>query len=183
MAKKILFPFSANTVSYYEGYSWAFELASKMGSDLVLFTTAPSKDELSLQTIYHSLLGARGHYLQSVYHKNSKPARTEPLIEKGDFKKKLLEFLKKNTSYITILDPSLPFFDQPILSEVIRFSNGVIVLPNSLEQQSLENNPEGAFYDKLHEAELYKLPENFFDTLGDDRSLFNYLSRFFKTKK
>ncbi len=181
MAKKILFPFSAATSSYYEGYSWASELASKMGTELLLFTSSPSKDEQSLQHIYHSLLGAQGYYLQSAYHTDSRPARTERWIETGDLKNTLLDFLKTNTSYITIIDPSLPLFDQPLLSEVIQFSGGVIVLPSSPGQA--EENNQGAFYEKLHKAEVYKLPQNFFDALGSDRSLFNYLSRFFRKKK
>jgi len=181
MAKKILFPFSANT-SYHEGYSWASELASKMNTDLLLFTTSHNRDEQSLEIIHHSLLEAQGHYLQSGHHKDSKPAHTERWIETGDLKKSLLEFLKKNTSYITILDPSLPSFDQLLLAEVIRFSGGVIVLPVTGEHYD-ERNQDGAFYEKLQKAELYKLPQNFFDTLGNDRSLFNYLSRFFRKKK
>ena len=181
MVKKILFPFSAATSSYYEGYSWASELASKMGTELLLFTASTSKDEQSLQHIYHSLLGAQGYYLKSAYHKNTKPARTERWIEIGEVKNTLLDFLKKNTSYITIIDPSLPALDPPLLSEVIQLSGGVIVLPSSLAPKV--ENKQGAFYEKLHQAEVYKLPHHFFDTLGSDRSLFNYLSGFFKKKK
>lgn len=178
MAKKILFPFSADT-AYYDGYSWASELASKMSTELLLFTASPHKDEQSLEVIHHSLLEAQGHYLQSARYKNIRPARTERWIETGDLRNTLTAFLRQHTSYITILDRSLPSLDQPLLAEVIQFSGGVIVLPTAGEKE----DQQGAFYEKLQRAELYKLPQNFFDSLGNDRSLFNYLSNFFKKKK
>ena len=177
MAKKILFPFSVDT-PYYEGYSWAVELASKMEADLWLFTTSKDKEEKTIQHIFHSLLEAQGHYLQSASHNgNGSKIKTERWIETGNLKSSLLTFLQKNPVDITVLDSSLPMDKQSELSEVIDYSKGAIVLSSKKEKN---NGHESKFYEKLHDAELYKLPENFFSTLGNDHSLFNYLRKVFK---
>ncbi len=176
MAKKILFPFSVDT-PYYEGYSWAVELASKMEADLWLFTTSQDKEEKTIQHIFHSLLEAQGHYLQSVPHSSSPKIKTERWIETGNLRHSLLAFLQKNPVDITVLDSSLPMDKQSELSEVIDYSKGAIVLSSKKEK----NNGQGSkFYERLHDAELYKLPENFFATLSNDHSLFNYLRKVFK---
>lgn len=171
--RKILFPFSVDT-PYYEGYSWAVELASKMEAELWLFTASENKDEETIQRIFHSLLEAQGHYLQ-LSPNNSVKIKTERWIETGNLKNSLLSFLKKNPVDITVLDPSLPM-DKQTESEVIDYSKGAIVLPSKKDNDSADNQ----FYEKLHDAELYKLPENFYDTLSNDHSLFNYLRKVFK---
>ena len=180
MDKKIVFPFSVDT-SYYEGYSWASELAYKFGTNLLLFTTCKQKDESSLQKIFNSLLKAQGHYLQFV--RNSRPLKTERFIETGDLIHPLLRFLqdKKNNNTIIVIDPSFPVADKAQLNEIIDTASGVVVLSSELSVAT--NDPEGDFYEKLRTAELYKLPNDFFDTLSHDRSVFNYLRNFFKKKK
>ncbi|HEY5823058.1 MAG TPA: hypothetical protein VIT44_01755 [Cyclobacteriaceae bacterium] len=176
MAKKILFPFSVDT-PYYEGYSWAMELASKMEADLWLFTASKDKNEETVQHIFHSLLEAQGYYLQlSSHHPRNAKIKTERWIETGNLKNALLSFLKSNPVEITVLDSSLPM-DKKSESEVIDFSRGAIVLPKKNEKQSPSENK---FYEKLQNAELYKLPENFYNTLSHDSSLFNYLRKVFK---
>jgi len=176
MAKKILFPFSVDT-PYYEGYSWAVELASKMEAELWLFTASKDKTEETVQQIFHSLLEAQGHYLQLSANKPAKvKIKTERWIETGSLKNALLTFLKSNSVDITILDSSL-LMDKQSESEVIDFSRGAIVLSSKKE---MTTEYESQFYKKLQEAELYKLPDNFYATLGNDHSLFNYLRNFFK---
>jgi hypothetical protein len=175
MVKKILFPFSIHT-SYYEGYSWAIELALKMEAELWLFTTSESRDDESKQLIFQSLLEAQGHYLKSATGKNSEvKIKTERWIETGNLTDSLLSFLKKNPIDITILDSSLPMDSQSEFPEVINSSKGAIVLHSKNEKAQ-----ENIFYERLRHAELYKLPENFFDTLSNDHSLFNYLRKVFK---
>ncbi len=61
----------------------------------------------------------------------------------------------------------------------------MIVLPEG-QRPSEDKAPQPMadhFYDILRKSELYKLPENFFSTLGNDRSVFNYLRRFFQKDK
>jgi hypothetical protein len=174
MAKKILFPFSIETL-YYDGYSWAVELALKMEADLWLFTASADKNDEAIQRIFHSLLEAQGHYLQLAPNKNSAlKIKTERWIERGNLNDSLLTFLKANPVDITVLDSSLPM-DKEVKSEVIDYSKGAIVLPFNKKL-----NGQDHFYEKLHNAELYKLPENFYDTLSSDHSLFNYLRKVFK---
>jgi hypothetical protein len=179
MAKKILFPFSVDT-PYYEGYSWAVELASKMEAELWLFTSSEDKRDETRQQIFHSLLGAQGHYLQSAQpkHKDFK-IKTERWIETGNLKNALLSFLKSNPVDITVLDISLPI-DKQSESEVIDYSKGAIVLREKNEKRGTSENK---FYEKLQDAELYKLPENFYNTFSNDHSLFNYLRKAFKRKE
>ena len=178
MAKKILFPFSVDT-PYYDGYSWAVELAAKMEAELWLFTASKDKNEETVQHIFHSLLEAQGRYLQLSHNKNASKIKTERWIETGNLKNALLSFLKSNPVDITVLDASLSM-DKQSESEVIDYSRGAIVLAAKNEKRS---SSENQFYEKLQEAELYKLPENFYNTLGSDSSLFNYLRKVFKRKQ
>jgi len=178
MTKKILFPFSVNT-PYHEGYSWAIELASKMEAELWLFTSSEDKGDETRKQIFHSLLKAQGHYLQSTAHKHKGlTIKTEHWIETGNLKNTLISFLKSNPVDITVLDASLPL-DKTAESEVIDYSKGAIVLTAKNEKHG---SSENQFYEKLQDAELYKLPENFYDTLSNDYSLFNYLRKVFKRK-
>jgi len=178
MAKKILFPFSVDT-PYHEGYFWAVELAIKMKAELLLFTALETKDEQNVQRVFHSLLEAQGHYLKQSPDKDlSHKIKTERCIETGNLTHSLLSFLKKNKVDITVVDTALPVNIQSELSEVIDHSPGAIVLNrNNAEKQQV------SFYEKLQHAELYKLPENFYDTLGGDHSLFNYLRKVFRRKE
>jgi hypothetical protein len=173
MAKKILFPFSVDT-PYYEGYCWAVELAAKLEAELWLFTASKDKDEETIQHIFHSLLEAQGHYLQ--LSSNKVKIKTERWIETGNLKNALLSFLKLNPVDITVLDSSLSM-DKQSESEVIDYSKGAIVL---LSKNKRNSSSENQFYEKLQDAELHKLPENFYSTLSNDYSLFNYLRKIFK---
>src|SRR5690348_9927292 len=94
MAKKILFPFSVDT-PYYDGYSWAVELAAKMEAELWLFTTSTDKKEETVQHIFHSLLEAQGHHLQLSSNSGTTKIKTERWIETGNLKNALLSFLSQ----------------------------------------------------------------------------------------
>jgi hypothetical protein len=179
MARKILFPFSIDT-TYQEGYAWAITLATKMEAGLWLFTSCETTDEKSIQRIRHSVQEVQSQYQQLSANKPASTGRikTELLIEPGDLKNTLLTFLQKNTTDITVLDASFPLSSPSEIAEVIDHSKGAIVL----SRKEKKTGDDHSFYKKLQEAELYKLPANFFDTLSSDRSLFNYLRNVFKRK-
>lgn len=194
MSKKILFPFCFDS-DFNRGYSWTMELAVRMNAKLFFFTAVPpdSKAEKGImRNVYHSLLEARGNYLQ--YFNTSKNgttlAKTERCIEKGDFTWSLLKFVKKTRFDVIVVDPRASHLTPDTLHDVVEFSNGVIVLPNEPENSpdrtpevppsEIEKKITEDFYNTLRQAETYKLPGNFFRALGRDQSLFNYLRRFFK---
>lgn len=184
--KKLLFPFSIHS-PYFEGYAWAIELALHMQARLQLFTAIsfgppvnPSRD-----SIFHSLLEAKGYYLQHYQTTGTKEneVRAEPLIAEGELKEALLAHLKKQSVDIVILDTAFSSVSKGI-QEIVKESESAIILsenkftPERYPHQALGDR----FYDRFREAQLYKLPENFFTTLGNDRSVFNYLRKFFQKK-
>ena len=189
MHKKILFPFSSDR-ELTVGYNWAMELASRMNAALFFFTTVPDSEQNKaafVDHLSHSLLEAQGNYLQHASMEIS-PAKTERHIGEGDFTFSLSKFVRKNRFDIVVIDPVSSHLTAHTLDYVVENSNGVIVLPEhnnaSIPQLPLrdhQGNPDD-FYDVLHKADLYKLPENFFTTLGKDRRLFNYLRTFFRKK-
>jgi hypothetical protein len=190
--KKILFPFSPGK-SFDVGYTWAMELAARMNGALSLFTTVPTDEENNVafrQHVYNSLLAAQGNYSQYV-SRNLSPSPTEPHIGQGDFTGSLSQFLKTNRFDIVVIDPQASGLPKTALEEVVENSNGVIVLPHHqrkpdsrgpLSRQENEKKIAEAFYDVLHQSELYKIHDNFFRTLGRDQPLFNYLRSFFKRR-
>ena len=77
------------------------ELAVRMNATLYFFTTVPDHqqdDKYILRHVYHSLLVARGNYLQyyAAPTKGTAIAKTERLIEKGDLTWSLIKFVKKS---------------------------------------------------------------------------------------
>ena len=186
--KVLLYPFSANS-AYFEGYSWAVELAIRMKAKLQLFTTtsiAQGTTETT-DTIYHSLLEAHGYYLQHYPHDGikSNDALREPLIAAGELKEELIFHLKKNAVDIVILDPLFLSEYQHGLREIVKESGGVIVLSQGDPQHDDKPQAHTAdhFYDHLCRAQLHKLPENFFTTLSKDHTVFNYLRKFFQKNR
>ena len=184
LKKVILYPFAINS-PYFEGYAWAVELAFRMKAKLQLFTTTAIAPGITapFDSIYHSLLQAHGYYLEHYNHSESKPSEVsrEPSITNGELKDDLILHLKTNPVDIVIIDP--PFLSTQFrgLSEIGKQAKGMILLPENLDvSQSLTYNDH--FYDVLRHSELHKLPENFFVTLGNDKSVFNYLRKLFQKK-
>jgi hypothetical protein len=109
--------------------------------------------------------------------------RREPCITAGELREKLLEHLKKNPVDIVIIDPAISYDLSRGVKEIVKQSGGVILLS---KQGTGDPPPEQPgpdhFYEHLRRAELYKLPENFFASLGQDHSVFNYLRKFFQKK-
>jgi len=188
---KILFPFSFEK-NFHRGYSWTMELASRLNATPFFFTVIPfhQHDQNPLSNVYHSLLEARGNYLQ--YFRLSKTGKsipkTERLIEKGDFTWSLIRFVKKTKFDIIVVDLQASELSPTTLQDVVENANGVIVLPDQKEarvnslagpSKAIEKKIKQDFYDILEHSDLYKVPGNFFRTLGGDRRLFNYLRGFF----
>jgi hypothetical protein len=185
LKKVLLYPFSAET-SYFESYAWALELASRMNARLQLFTTTtPGRPSTTRDSIYHSLLQAQGYYLQRYHHaSNPAEARSEACIAEGSLPDELVTHLKKNPVDVVILDPTFISRHHRQLGDIINASGGVIALTASKDLAAGETSINtDHFYDVLRHAELYKLPENFFTTLGKDHSLFNYLRKLFQRKQ
>jgi hypothetical protein len=180
--KVLLYPFSAET-SYFESYAWAVELASRMNAHLQLFTTTWLSGNLSFtrDRIYHSLLEAQGYYLEHYRREsNQTEIKSEPYITDGDLTDELVSHLRKNTVDVVVLDPAFMAKHHRKLGEIVEASGGVIALPAG---KRMDNDVKSDyFYDILRKAELYKLPENFFSTLGKDQAVFNYLRRIFQKK-
>jgi hypothetical protein len=170
------------------------ELASRMNATPFFFTVVPAHhhhDKNRLSNVYHSLLEARGNYLQYFHlsNKGRSIPKTERLIEKGDFTWSLIKFVKKTKFDIIVVDLQASELSPTTLQDVVENANSVIVLPD--QKQSLDHPLAGPgraiekkitqdFYDTLGQSDLYKVPGNFFRTLGRDRRLFNYLRGFFR---
>ncbi|CAN5459973.1 hypothetical protein BH09BAC3_BH09BAC3_15580 [soil metagenome] len=182
--KTILYPFSINS-PYFEGYAWAFELAFRMKAKLQLFTSTAVSPGVIVppDSIYRSILEAHGYYLEHYKHPESqlRDVSREPSITHGELKDDLLFHLKSYPVDIVIIDT--PFLSTQFkgLQAIERQAKGMILLPDASGVIStLSHNDH--FYDVLRRSELYKLPENFFVTLGNDKSIFNYLRGLFQKK-
>ena len=187
--KVLLYPFSIDC-PYFEGYAWAMELAFRMRASLQLFTTISAGQNVkgSTDSIYHSLLEAHGYFLQHYQQegiKSNEVKREACIIQEGELEEELISHLKKNPVNIVIIDSSISTVHTSGVKEIVKESGGVILL--SEDQPSGDDKPHPSrtdhFYDRLRRADLYKLPENFFDTLGNDHSLFNYLRKFIQRKR
>ncbi|MBY0433652.1 MAG: hypothetical protein K2U26_06045 [Cyclobacteriaceae bacterium] len=180
-SRTLLYPFSVNT-PYFEGYAWAMELASRMKARLQLFTTLPHTPGYAFPSdpVYHSLLEAQGYYLQHYQHQvpYSKEVKREPFITRGALKDELLAHIRKHSIDIIIIDPAFSNEHHEALKEIVRESGAAIILH---PENALTGNSD-AFYERLRQAELYKLPDNFFSTLSKDGSVFNYLRTFFQKR-
>ncbi len=187
--KVLLYPFSIDC-PYFEGYAWAMELAFRMRASLQLFTTISAAQNLNGSTdcIYLSLLEAHGYFLQHYQHKGIKSnevKREACIIQGGELKEELILHLKTNPVDIVIIDFSISTGHTEGVKEIVKESCGVILLSEDQPSGDNKHHPSRAdhFYDRLRRADLYKLPENFFDTLGNDLSLFNYLRKFIQRKR
>ena len=187
--KVLLYPFLIDR-PYFEGYAWAMELAFRMKASLQLFTTiTPSPEEKgTTDSIYHSLLEAHGYFLQHYQHdgiKANEVTRETCIVEGGELKDALILHLRKHAVDIVIIDPFLSSSPAGEIHELVTESSGIILL--SRDKPSPGQKPHRTradhFYDRLRRAKLYKLPENFFDTLGSDHSLFNYLRKFIQRRR
>ncbi|HWA35158.1 MAG TPA: hypothetical protein VG737_13550 [Cyclobacteriaceae bacterium] len=184
LKKILLYPFSTEFF-YFENYAWVTELAWRMNARLQLITTTSLSENLSStrDAIYDSLLQAQGYYLQH-YHSgsNSGEIKSEPYIAEGDLGSALMTHLKNNPVDVVVLDASFLSRNYKKLGDIVESSGGVIALPRHPVTTN-EKSKSDQFYDTLRRSELYKLPENFFSTLGSDRTVFNYLRKFFQRKK
>ena len=180
LPKILLYPFSIKS-PYFEGYSWAVTLALRMKAKLKLFTTTFASVPSSSDSIYHSLLEANGYYLEHYRddHLKSSELNREPCIVNGELEDELIFHLKKNPVDIVIIDQYFSAAHRTGMKEIMKESGAVIILSES--QPGRKDPPYPVtdyFYDRLRCAELYKLPENFFITLSNDHSVFNYLRNF-----
>ncbi len=196
MSKKILFPFSFEK-NFHRGYSWTMELASRMNATPTFFTVVPvssTNDNNPLRKVYHSLLEARGNYMQYFGLTKSRKSipKAERLIEKGDFTWSLLQFVKKTKFDIIVVDMQASDLSPTTLNDVVENANGVIVLPENKESldkalqgpdKSIEKRITKDFYDILGQSNLYKVPGNFFSALSGDKLLFNYLGNAFRKSR
>ncbi len=173
------------------------ELAVRMNATLYFFTTVPDHqqdDKYILRHVYHSLLVARGNYLQyyAAPTKGTAIAKTERLIEKGDLTWSLIKFVKKTNFDIVVVDPNASGLTAATIHDVVENSKGVIVLPDQKEipddlanrtAKEIGKNPSDHFFEVLRQSDCYQLHSNFFRILGQDKRLFNYLRCFFRKKE
>jgi hypothetical protein len=169
------------------------ELASRMNATPFFFTVVPSHqhDQNRLNNVYHSLLEARGNYLQyfRISKRGKSVPKTERLIEKGDFTWSLIKFVKKTKFDIIVVDLQASELSPTTLQDVVENANSVIVLPDQKESRddaltgpnkAIEKKIRQDFYAILEQSNLYKVPSHFFHTLGQDKRLFNFLSGLFR---
>jgi len=181
--KTLLYPFSVNA-SYFAGYAWATELALRLNARLQLFTVTRSDDPAAAEAVYQSLLAAHGYYLHHFQHDKARMTRAirEQYIVAGELKDGLIQHLKNNQVDIMIIDPAFQSLQGNSLKEIVREAQGAIILSNQpdpggeLGQLSITDH----FYNQLRNAEFYKIPENFFSSLGHDHTVFNYLRKLFQ---
>jgi len=177
--KTLLYPFSVNS-SYFEGYAWAFELALRLNARLQLFTVSHSDEE----AVYQSLLAAHGYYLHHFKHDPATRSRIlrEQYIVTGVFREELAKHLKNNPVDIMIIDTAFQAQHSSHLKDIVKESNGAIILSNNpvYADDSSVSSITDHFYNQLRNAEFYKIPENFFSSLGHDQTVFNYLRSFFQ---
>lgn len=186
--KTLLYPFSIDS-PYFEGYAWAVELARRMKARLQLYisTSPDTNNSHDNDALYHSLLEADGYYLQHYLEDGIKlsQVKMEPFLAAGELKEGLIAHLRKNPIDIVILDPSFSLTVREGLKEIVKVSRGVILLSNdhSPRREWPQTPSADYFYDNLRNAELHKLPRNFFITLGKDHAGFNYLRKFFSKNR
>ncbi len=175
--KILLYPFSIHR-PYFYSYAWAVELSVRMHARLQLFTTTTAG--MSPDPIYDSLLEANGYYLAHYHREGIKvnEVKYTPTITSGELKEELMLHLKNNPVDIVIVDSSFSSPKDPILFKIIEQSGGVIMLSTGSADSNQSTTDH--FYDLLRHAHFFKLSEKFFDTLGGDRSVFNYLRKFFQ---
>lgn len=179
--RTILFPFEIQG-NFFDGYSWTLELAHRMNARLQLLTTDQGTLEkpVPADSLYQTLLQAQGHYLQYYHHEDRLGAelKPEPIIMKGELKTSLLSYLQDTDIDILVVDASLNA-DRSELQEIIAQVPSAIILPKAprVTRNWLRSD---RFLELLRRAELHRLPENFFSTLGQDKSVFNYLRRLFQ---
>ena len=172
------------------------ELAVRMDATLYFFTTVPAqpnKEKDFLRQVYHAMLAARGDYLQYFYTptKGIAIAKTKRHIEKGDLSWSLMKFVTKTKFDIVVVDPVASGIKPSTIYDVVENSDGVIVLPEQKEipddafyrdNGEVEKNRTKDFFEVLQQSDLYKLQNNFFRTLGQDKKLFNHLRSLFIKK-
>jgi hypothetical protein len=188
--KRILFPFASDR-DFHQGYAWAMELASRIRGTLFFFTAIPEEvtDKVK-QDVYLSLMRAQSDYLlyADTSKKGHEPVKTERLIEQGDYYASLISVLKKSRFDIAIIDPRAVALPTSAIEGMVEYSEGVIILPdqkgytqpNEKPADEMEKKVTEDFYETLRRSDLYKLPSNFFRTLGQDKGLFNYLRGLFR---
>jgi len=186
LKKTLLYPFYVNS-PYFEGYAWAVELALRMKAKLQLFTstTIPSGATIPADSIYHSLLEAHGYYLEHYKNPDIKLSdiSRKPNITNGLLKDELISYLRKNRVDIVIIDPLFLSAQIKEIPEIEKQAKGLIFLPERKSFENISAQPlTDHFYDVLQRSELYKLPENFFVTMGNDLTVFNYLRKFFQKR-
>lgn len=178
MRGTILYPFQIG-INFQVGYSWSAELSRRLRSKLSLFTTLDPCAAEPVADVYRALANAQSFYVKHfrLLQLRLSPVRSERTFANGDFSHSLSAFIQKNRPEIMVLQSNL--FSNERLKELIHSGQKIVVLPPIEPSEMPEDNAQ-SFVAILAKAALYNIPDSFFKTIGQDESLFNAITRFFR---
>lgn len=178
MRGTILYPFQID-LNFQVGYSWSAELSRRLRSKLSLFTTLDPSAAEPVADVYRALANAQSFYVKHfrLLQLRLSPVRSQRNFVNGDFSQSLTGFIQKNPPEIMVLQSSL--FSNEQLKEFIFSGQKIVVLPSIKTSEIPEDNAQ-SFVTILAKVALYNIPDSFFNTIGQDASLFNAITKFFR---
>ena len=178
MRRTILYPFRIN-INFQEGYAWSAELSRRLRSKLSLFTTLDPCASEPVADVYRALANAQGYYVThfQLLQLRLSPVQSERHFIEGEFSKSFMAFVQKNPPEMMVLQSNL--FSNERLKEFIHSGQKIIVLP-AIEIPEAQDDRAQLFIAILGKAALYNIPDSFFNTISQDHSLFNTITKFFK---
>ena len=181
MSKTILYPFKINS-DFRVGYAWSAELARRLNNNLSLFTTLDPSSPDPTVAIYNELVDAQGFYVKSfqLLQKGLKPVKSERNFVEGEFDSSFLDFVDHRKPEIIVLPSKL--FENGIMKKIINSRSKVIVLASAeIEKTHIAKKDRAElFLSLLRHSACYNIPQSFFNTISNDRNIFNSLAAFFR---
>ena len=139
---------------FFEGYSWAKELARRLNLTLNVFLCS-SKAGVEKTNVYHALLEAQGHYLQHYGHAQpGKHPKLSITITGENPDEALMNHLDQNRVDIIVVDHSFTS-SSGMLKNLIDKTGGAILLEKSDRLPKLSETDRFSYH--FLRAQVYKL--------------------------
>jgi hypothetical protein len=182
MSKAILYPFKINK-DFRIGYAWSAELARRLNRDLSLFTTYTSPSSDATVEIYNALVDAQGFYVKSfkLLEERLRPVKSERHFLRGEFDATFLDFVYyKYQPGIIVLQSDL--LGNDLMKNIIKSGFQIIVLASGETPKTQVANCDRLqlFLTLLRHAACYNIPQSVFNSIGNDRLLFNAIASLFR---
>lgn len=180
MNKNILYPFRIDT-NFQIGYSWSVELTRRLKGKISLFTTKNPNSAEPIADIYHDLAEAHGFYIKNfqLLPLRLKPTKSDRIFSDGNFESTFLELVHQRNPYLIVLQSDT--LSAQTIRGVISSGYKVIVLAaDEINKIPLTKQDRARlFVGIFRSAACYNIPASVFDTIGQDKSLFNSIAAFF----